>query len=166
MGWLFICLFRALGLARVRNLAPTPRIIRGRVEIDAGTVEALFTNRLHVLRDYGRRVITPVVRDLTKHESTARLTPSASQLLVRHPRLLDARDCQELRELLDRYEVLRAVIDFRDRLQQIWEETSASHGRTLEHLRELCTETETNRIFELRRFARRLSAYTQAAGSA
>jgi hypothetical protein len=129
-------------------------------------VNALFANRLHVLRDYHRRVIRPVFRDLTKHQGAARLAPSASQLLVRHPQLLDAQDRQKLCELLNRYEVLRAVLDFRDRLQQIWEETSASHGRALEQLRQLCTETEVNRIFALRRFARRLPTYTQAPGSA
>jgi stearoyl-CoA desaturase (Delta-9 desaturase) len=67
-------------------------------------------------------------------------------------------------ELLNQYEVLRTVIEFRDRLQQIWDQTSASHGRALEQLRQLCTETEADRIFALRRFARRLPTYTQAAG--
>jgi stearoyl-CoA desaturase (delta-9 desaturase) len=57
IGWLFICLFRALGLAHVRSLAPTPNIVRDRASIDADTVRALFTNRMHVLRDYRCRVI-------------------------------------------------------------------------------------------------------------
>jgi hypothetical protein len=64
--------------------------------------------------------------------------------------------------LLDRYEVLRAVIEFRDRLQQIWDETSASHGRALEQLRALCAEAEASRILALRRFARRLPTYAPA----
>ena len=166
LGWLFICLFRALGLARVRSLARSPNITQDRVEIDTETVQALFANRLHVLRDYRRRVIRPVFRDLRKYGGAALLAPRVSQLLVRHPRLLDAQDRQMLYELLKRYEILRAVIDFRDRLQRIWEQTSANHGRALEQLRELCTETETNRIFALRRFARRLPNYTQAARSA
>ena len=51
MGWLFICVFRALGLARVGNLAPTPYIGHDRVSVDADTVRALFANRMHVLRD-------------------------------------------------------------------------------------------------------------------
>jgi stearoyl-CoA desaturase (delta-9 desaturase) len=32
LGWLFICLFRALGLARVRSLAPLPNITREHVK--------------------------------------------------------------------------------------------------------------------------------------
>jgi stearoyl-CoA desaturase (delta-9 desaturase) len=64
IGWIWICAFRALGLARVSDLAPIPNIVEERANLDAGTVGALFTNRLHVLRDYRRRVIEPVVREM------------------------------------------------------------------------------------------------------
>jgi stearoyl-CoA desaturase (delta-9 desaturase) len=165
MGWLVICVFRALGLARVGGLAPTPHIVHDRSRIDVDTVRALFTNRMHVLRDYHRRVIRPVFRELTKQESAAVLPLRSPQLLVRHPKLLDDRARQQLRELLDRYEVLRTVIEFRDRLQQIWEEMSASHGRALEQLRELCAQAEGSSIVALRKFALRLRAYAPAAGS-
>jgi stearoyl-CoA desaturase (delta-9 desaturase) len=165
MGWLFICLFRALGLARVGSLVPTPNIVRDRGTIDADTVRALFTNRMHVLRDYRRRVIRPVFRELTKQESAAVLARGAGQLLVRHPKLLDERARQQLRELLDQHEVLRTVIEFRDRLQRLWDETSASHARALEQLRELCAQAEGSSLLVLREFAFRLRAYAPAAGS-
>jgi stearoyl-CoA desaturase (Delta-9 desaturase) len=159
LGWLFICVFRALGLARVGRLAPTPNIVSNRAGIDAGTVRALSANRMHVLRDYRRRVIRPVFRAVTKQEPTAVLARRSPQLLVRDPWLLDERARQQLRELLERYEVLRTVVDFRDRLQQIWDETSASHGRALEQLRELCTQADGSGILALRKFALRLRAY-------
>jgi stearoyl-CoA desaturase (delta-9 desaturase) len=165
MGWLFICLFRALGLARVGNLAPIPTIVSERAGIDADTVRALITNRMHVLRDFRRGVIRPVFRMVMKRERVAVHAYRSSQLLVRHPKLLDERACQELRELLDRYEVLRTVVEFRDRLQQIWDETSASHGRALEQLRELCTQAEGSSILALRQFALRLRSYAPTPGS-
>jgi stearoyl-CoA desaturase (Delta-9 desaturase) len=166
IGWMFICVFRALGLARVGSLAPTPNIVRDRADIDADTLAALFTNRMHVLRDYRRRVIRPVFRELTKQESAAVLAPGSAQLLVRHPKLLDERSCLQLRELLDRYEVLRTVIEFRDRMQQLWDETSTSHGRALEQLRELCTQAEGSSLLALRKFALTLRTYAPTAGSA
>jgi stearoyl-CoA desaturase (delta-9 desaturase) len=162
MGWLFICVFRALGLARVGRLAPRPHIARDRAGIDADTVRALVTNRMHVLRDYGRRVIRPVFRELARRETAAVLARSSPQLLVRHPQLLDEPARQQLRELLDRYEVLRTVVEFRDRLLQIWEEAAASHGRALEQLRELCAQAESSSILALRKFALRLPTYALA----
>jgi stearoyl-CoA desaturase (delta-9 desaturase) len=166
MGWLFICVFRAFGLARVGSLAPTPNIVRDRADINADTVRALFTNRMHVLRDYRRRVIRPVFRELTKQENASVHARGSAQLLVRHPKLLDERARQQLRELLDRYEVLRTVIEFRDRMQQLWDETSTSHGRALEQLRDLCTQAEGSSLLALRRFALTLRTYAPAAGSA
>jgi stearoyl-CoA desaturase (delta-9 desaturase) len=41
MGWLFICVFRALGLVRVGSLAPTPNIVRDRAIRDADTVQGI-----------------------------------------------------------------------------------------------------------------------------
>jgi len=70
------------------------------------------------------------------------------------------------RELLDRYEVLRTVIDFHDRLQQNWDETSASRVRALEQLRELCIQAESGSIIVLRKFALRLRTYGPMARSA
>ena len=166
VGWLFICVFRALGLARVGSLATTPRIVCDRGGIDANTAQALFTNRMHVLRDYRRRVIRPVFRALAKRERPGVLARSSAQLLVRHPKLFDERARQQLRELLEQHEVLRTVIEFRDRLQQMWDETSATHGRGLEQLRELCTLAEDSGILVLRKFALRLRTYAPAAGSA
>jgi stearoyl-CoA desaturase (Delta-9 desaturase) len=166
MGWVFICVFRALGLARVGSLAPTPNIVPERTRLDVDTARALFTNRLHVLRDYRRRVIGPVFHELAKQRCAPVLEGDAPRLLVRHPTLLDERARQQLHELLERYEVLRTVIEFRDRLQQIWDETSASHARALDQWRELCAQAEGSRILALRQFALRLRNYAPAAGSA
>ena len=165
MGWLFICVLRALGLARVGRLAPRPNIVRARFVIDTGTVRALVTNRMHVLRDYRRCVVRPVVRELMKQESAAVLAHGSPRLLVRHPTLLDEQGRQQLRELLDRYEVLRTVVDFRDRLQQIWDDASASHDRAVEQLRELCTQAEGSSILALRKFVLRLRAYAPVPGA-
>jgi stearoyl-CoA desaturase (Delta-9 desaturase) len=165
MGWVFIWVLRALGLARVGHLAPRPNLVRSRVVIDADTVRALFTNRMHVLRDYRRRVVRPVFRELMRQESTAGLAHGSPRLLIRHPQLLDERGRQQLRELLDRYEVLRTVVDFRDRLQQIWDEASASHERALQQLRQLCIQAEGSGILALRKFVLRLRAYAPVPGS-
>jgi stearoyl-CoA desaturase (delta-9 desaturase) len=165
LGWVCICVLRALGLARVGRLAPRPKLVHPRVVIDADTVRTLFTNRMHVLRDYRRCVVRPVFRELMKQESPARRAHRSPRLLVRHPQLLDERGRQQLRELLDRYEVLRIVIDFRDRLQQIWDEASASQERALEQLRQLCMQAEGSGVLALRKFVSRLRAYAPVPGS-
>jgi stearoyl-CoA desaturase (delta-9 desaturase) len=120
IGWLWIRLFRALGLAEVRRVAPHPHLIRARSTLDADTVRALFTNRMHVLRDYARRVVKPVCRELARREPEGAVPRIASMLLIRHPALLADEARRMLSDLLARYEVLRAVVEFREGLQHAW----------------------------------------------
>jgi stearoyl-CoA desaturase (Delta-9 desaturase) len=155
IGWLWIRLFSALGLARVRWVAPRPHLERRRREVDADTVKALFSNRLHVLRAYARRVVLPVCRELKRREPA--VPASAPKLLIRHPALLAEEARRRLRELLERYEVLRRVVEYREGLQLAWEDTSASHS--LAQLREWCRRAEDSGIAALREFARGLPAY-------
>ena len=162
IGWLWISLFRALGLAQVRWVAPRPHLERRRRELDADTVQALFTNRLHVLRDYARRVVLPVCRELRRREPQGTVPAIAPQLLIRHPALLAEEARRRLRELLERYEVLRRVVEYREGLQQAWEEASA--GRALVQLREWRRRAEDSGIGALREFARALPAYATARG--
>jgi stearoyl-CoA desaturase (Delta-9 desaturase) len=162
IGWLWISLFRALGLAQVRWVAPRPHLERRRRELDADTVQALFTNRLHVLRDYARRVVLPVCRELKRREPQGTVPAIAPQLLIRHPALLAEEARRRLCELLERYEVLRRVVEYREGLQQAWEEASA--GRALVQLREWRRRAEESGIGALREFARALPAYAPARG--
>src|SRR5688572_27594876 len=113
IGWMWIRIFQALGLAEVKRVAPAPRIEQARNDLDADTLQALFTNRLHVLRDYGQRVTAPVCR-------AVRLPASARRLLVLHPQMLGEDAHRRLSELLDRHDVLRSVVEFRDGLHQLW----------------------------------------------
>jgi stearoyl-CoA desaturase (delta-9 desaturase) len=163
MGWIVICGLRALGLARVDHLAPRPRIVHERVVMDASTVRALFTHRLHVLRDYRRHVITPVVRDLTGIGGAAVLSRKATYLLVRHPKLLDESARRRLDELLERYVVLRTVIEFRDRLQQLWDEAASAHEGALAQWR---AQAASSPIRALQEFATRLPKYAATSSGA
>ena len=158
IGWLWIRLFRALGLARVRWVAPQPHLEQRRREVDAETVRALFTNRMHVLRDYGKRVVLPVCRELARREGQGAVPASTSTLLIRHPAVLAAEPQRKLRELLEKYEVLRRVVEYRDSLQQLWNENPP---RALAQLREWCRRAEESGIAALREFAQGLPAYAR-----
>jgi stearoyl-CoA desaturase (Delta-9 desaturase) len=155
IGWMWIRFFRALGLAKVKNEAPAPVIAEPRANLDDDTLQALFTNRMHVLRDYGRRVIRPVCRGM-------RVPASARRLLVRHPSMLGDEAHRRLTELLARHDVLRSVIEFRDALNKLWNDAAANKTRALAQLRDWCARAEASGIQSLREFALRLRAYVPA----
>jgi stearoyl-CoA desaturase (Delta-9 desaturase) len=62
VGWVFICVLRGLGLASVNHLAPYPSRGSHRGTLDSDLAMALFTSRLHVLRDYRLHVLEPLLR--------------------------------------------------------------------------------------------------------
>ncbi len=162
IGWLWICAFRAVGLAKVHYVAPRPRLERERSELDADTVHALFKNRMHVLRDYARRVVLPVCRELARREPRGSIPATTPTLLIRHPSLLAEEARRALRELLERYEVLRRVVEFRESLQHQWNDASANQARAVAQLRQWCADAEASGIRALCEFSQGLPAYARS----
>jgi len=159
IGWVFVCLFRAVGLAKVRWVAPrVRRLTAGQQpeELDADAAQALFTNRMHVLRDYSRHVVLPVCKDLARDGSVPRTT---ARLLIRHPALLAEEARRVLGDLLERYEVLRRVVEFRESLQQMWNGGADSVAR----LRDWRARAEASGIRALKEFAAALPTYARKA---
>ena len=158
IGWLCICVLRVLGLARVRWVAPRVRRASRSRELNAETVQALFTYRMHVLRDYARRVVLPVCKQLAREEPRGALPPTAAKLLVSHPALLAEETRHALGDLLARYEVLRHVVEFRESLQQMWNDSASAHSAA--QLRDWCRRAEESGIRSLREFAHSLPSYS------
>jgi stearoyl-CoA desaturase (delta-9 desaturase) len=159
MGWLFIRIFQFFGLAKVKRVAPRPHF-QPKDTLDTDTVQALFTNRMHVLRDYARRVVRPVCRELTRREPPGAIPESAPKLLIRHPALLAEQAHRSLKDLLEHHKELKTVHEFRERLTQLWND--ANQARAVQQLREWCAQAEASGIRALREFAARLPAYARA----
>jgi stearoyl-CoA desaturase (delta-9 desaturase) len=83
-------------------------------------------------------------------------------LLIRHPALLAEEAHRVLRELLARYDVLRAVVEFRESLQQSWDDASVNQAHGVQQLREWCVRAEASGIRALREFALGLRDYAAA----
>lgn len=159
IGWMWICTFRALGLARVNSLAPVPRMTSEERGIDAETERSIFANRMHVLRDYRRRVIVPVYRDVARRRDISIPEYSSPKPLVLHAAMLDARAREHLQTLIRRHDVLRAVVEFRNRLQAMWDSSHGAEKLRVQQLRDLCSFATTSDIAPLREFAARLRRY-------
>jgi stearoyl-CoA desaturase (Delta-9 desaturase) len=160
IGWMWVCIFRVFGLVKVKRVAPRPHLAKQRHTVDAETLQALLTNRMHVLRDYARRVVKPVCREVAQREPEGTVPAAAPKLLIRHPSLLAEEAHRAMKELLERHEKLRAVVEFRDRLQHLWDD--ANQARAVQRLREWCAQAEASGIRALQEFALGLRAYARA----
>jgi len=160
IGWLYIRLFSAFGLAKVNRVAPRPIIEqRPDPELDVETLRAIIVNRMHVLRDYTKQVTLPVFKTERSRARSDEAFRQAKRLLIRHPKLLDDTAMEKLRNLLARYSSLRTVHDFRDKLSEIWSGANVSNEKLLRQLKDWCQEAEASGIDALKDFAYRLKSY-------
>ena len=158
IGWAYIKVFQAFGLARVIRVAPEPAHVAPRSHIDLETVRAVIVNRMHVLRAYTRHVTIPVFRAELR-EAGSNLSRRMKKLLVREPVLLDNIAQSKLKEVLATNHMLHTVHDFRERLRVLWNGTNMSNDRLLQHLKDWIAQAEASGIKGLQDFAASLRGY-------
>jgi stearoyl-CoA desaturase (Delta-9 desaturase) len=158
IGWLYIRIFQAFGLAKVIRVAPAPALTTARKHVDLETVRAVIVNRMHVLRDYTLNVTVPVFREQMRVAGT-NLTRRVKKLLVREPVLLDVNAQSKLQQVLASNSALNTVHDFRERLRVLWSGANMSNETLLQHLKDWIAQAEASGIKVLQDFAERLRGY-------
>jgi stearoyl-CoA desaturase (Delta-9 desaturase) len=157
IGWLYIRIFSALGLAKVLRVAPQPLRQQHR-PVDLDTVQAVVINRMHVLRDYSVNVMLPVLR--SELDSVGdQLKRGARKLFVREPALLNDASRRKLSELLASNPSLKTVHDFRSRLQLLWNGAHQSNDNMLQHMKDWIAQAEASGIKVLADYAATLKGY-------
>src|SRR5690606_4971959 len=160
IGWLYICVFRALKLAKVNKVAPRPMLKpSARQHVDIDNLRAIIVNRMHVLRDYTKQVTLPVLRREQAAAAGDAAWRKAKKLLVRQPKLLDERARHSLSQLLSDNATLQTVHEFREKLRTLWSGANVSNERLLQQLKDWCAEAEASGISVLEDFAARLRSY-------
>lgn len=159
IGWLWIKLFSAFGLAKVMRVAPKLETHAQRKHVDLETVRAVIINRMNVLRDYTCDVTLPVFR-AELAAAKGKLSAGAKKLLVREPVLLDDTAKRRLSETLANHQILKTVYEFRERLRVMWNGSNMSNEKLLVHLKEWIAHAEASGIQALQQFAMRMRGYS------
>jgi stearoyl-CoA desaturase (delta-9 desaturase) len=163
LGWLYIQIFQALGLARVKKTTPKPVMVGDKRRLDVEALSVILSSRLQVMAQYGRIVLSRVHKEELQKAADAsyrQLLRRAKSLLVRDESLLTPEARERLESVLSRSNTLRTVYQYKRQLQAIWQERTASHDRLLHSLQEWCKQAEATGIRALQDFARSLPRYT------
>lgn len=163
MGWLYIRCLSMLGLAKVKKLPPKLARQEGKLNVDLDTVKAVIGNRFQVMSHYYKRVVRPILLHVKQSDVESKvdkkLFQRAGQLLRRQEGLLSPRATSRLEALLERYEQLRVVYNYRQSLQNIWLKTATSQKELIESLQQWCKQAEESGLEVLRQFAQQLKGY-------
>ena len=163
IGWAVIQGLSAVGLAKVRRVAP--RLLRDEAaSLDAETLRAVFAHRFTVMSDYCKHVIRPLVREeyARAREALGASKGQIRRLMTGDQRFFDGAKRRRLSEVLSSNGRLAEVYEYRLRLQALWDRSTTDPEALLASLRQWCREAEESGIASLREFARSVAAYRLA----
>lgn len=162
IGWLYIRILMALGLAQVKRTVPKPKIIEGRQSLDVESLHALLSNQVQVMTTYTKAVILPLFRQEKQKAQPAErhLLQRVKDALIRADILVDETGRRDLKVVLEQNRALQIVYHFRERLKTIWNRTTATQKELLDALHEWCQQAEATGIQKLQDFSSYLKGYT------
>jgi stearoyl-CoA desaturase (delta-9 desaturase) len=161
IGWMYICILEALGLAQVKKVAPVPRFTVAKTAADFDTVQAIITHRYDVMANYARTLKRTVraeidgLRARAPHLDTQRLR----NWLHADASALDDPAKAGLDAALQDSKVLRTVYAMRQDLVALWERSNASGEQLVKELQDWCSRAEQSGIAALQEFSLKLRSY-------
>lgn len=164
IGWLYIQAMQAIGLAKVKKVAPKVRLERGKTACDIDTLQAIITHRYEVLTKFTRSVKTICAEEISRLKNAPSIDIKALET-IKHSLSLDARTLAEqektkLDEVLGRSPALATIYQMRQELIALWGRSTASSEQLLKQLDDWCHRAEASGIEALREFSMRLRCYT------
>ena len=168
LGWAWICLFRALGLARIPLVRASVTQVPGKQSIDIDTAWAAISDRFAIMSRYADEVIAPLVEQERARagDAGARLLARARKLLSRDQTLIDLRAREQLERILREHPKLAAIYEMRLELQEVWKQRARGAQHILTALREWCERAEHSGVEALEDFAAHLRSYALTQGHA
>jgi stearoyl-CoA desaturase (Delta-9 desaturase) len=166
MGWVYIRIFQALGLVKVKKVAKAPKMAPTSKKIlDISSVHALVNHRYEVLARYAHTMKKAVNGEIQRLLLEARsdeergLIVRAKKLLVIDEPNLSAEQRKSLAQLCEKSELIKKLVEMRRELREIWERTNLSSDQMLVKLQVWCDEAEKSGIRWLEEMSLRIRRY-------
>ncbi|WP_321792430.1 acyl-CoA desaturase [Caballeronia sp. J97] len=164
IGWLYIRMMSMVGLAKVKKIAPTPKLAASKAVVDQDTLQAVLSNRYEVMARYGKALKRAYAQELAKlKEAGARekyqLMRGARGWFHKEEDGLNEPQLKQLPELTSDNQKLRTFIELRKDLSAMWDRSNASREQLVTQLQDWCHRAEESGIKALQDFALRLRRY-------
>jgi stearoyl-CoA desaturase (delta-9 desaturase) len=161
IGWMYICILEALGLAEVKKVAPVPRFTEVKSTADFDTVQAIITHRYDVMAKYAKTLRRTVRAEIiTLHSAAPHIdTRRLRNWLHADASALDVPAKASLDAALQDSKVLHTVYAMRQDLVALWERSNASREQLVKELQDWCHRAEESGIAALHDFSLKLRSY-------
>ncbi|MFT5594477.1 MAG: stearoyl-CoA desaturase (delta-9 desaturase) [Oceanicoccus sp.] len=160
IGWMYITIFKALGLIKNVRTGPVIAIDKTKLELDFDAALAAANNRFKIMATFYKSVIKPVAKSEGKQAQLNLPFSKAKRLLRKEEALLSDKYRQQLADLLAHNEMMEKVYKMKQELQLVWKKRSASRDELLKAMQAWCKEAEESGIRALEEFAHSLRQYS------
>ncbi|MCD6025929.1 MAG: acyl-CoA desaturase [Solimicrobium sp.] len=163
IGWMYISLLEAIGLAKVKKVAPAPKLLAPDTLVNQTTLQSVIANRYEVMAKYTKSIKKMWRAELEHLRNKAKLEDeflaSSKKLLHCEPAKLQASDMQQLMELFVHSKALKTMHEMRIELTMLWERSNDTREQLVHKLHDWCARAEESGIHALQEFALRLRRY-------
>ncbi|CAB3683173.1 hypothetical protein LMG24238_02692 [Paraburkholderia sediminicola] len=164
IGWMYIRIMSAFRLAKVKKIAPTPRLTTGKLVLDQDTLQAVLANRYEVMARYGKALKRAYRQELAHLKEVGarekyQVMRGARSWFHKEEAGLDEPQKRQLPQIFANSQKLKTYIDMRNELAAMWERSNASRDQLLVQLQDWCHRAEQSGIKALQDFAMRLRRY-------
>jgi stearoyl-CoA desaturase (delta-9 desaturase) len=164
LGWMYIRILEALGLATVRKTAPKVKLDPSRFEVDAQTLQAVIAHRFDVLAKYAASMKSACALEIAALSERGHFTDKNAVKAVkkwfRHDVVdVPAEHRDELNRAFEKSHVLKTTWSMRQELSRLWERSTLSTEQLVHQLKDWCERAEKSEVPQLVDFSRRLRSY-------
>jgi stearoyl-CoA desaturase (Delta-9 desaturase) len=165
IGWAYIRILEAFGLATVRKTAPKLALGAVKPVADSQTLEAIIANRYELMAGYGRELKSACAAEMVRLQAAGQQgTRKWADLRAAH-RWLHRDDDKipvslrpQIESVRAEHPVLDKLVTMREELRQLWTRTNVSAEQLVADLQAWCRKAEDSGIAALQQFALRLRA--------
>ena len=158
IGWMYIQIMSAVGLATVKKTPPKP-VLSDLRPADQNTLEAIIANRYEIMARYSKTLRSFFSNEVQHMQVLASHLGDARTWLAKDESRLTEQEKAKLEELMASNAQLRKMIEMRRDLQAIWSRSSATKEQLLSQLHAWCQHAEESGLSSLREFSLRLRRY-------
>ena len=159
IGWLYICILQALGLAKVKKVAPKLRIDKQKNCCDLDTLQAVISHRYEVLAKYTKSLQQTFAHEMEDLKGAIneygvdKLT--LKRWVMADSRTLQAHEKEKLNQVLGSVQTtsLGKMYAMREELVGIWQRSTTSTEELVKQLEDWCKRAEESGVEVLRNFS-------------
>jgi stearoyl-CoA desaturase (Delta-9 desaturase) len=164
IGWLYIRTLAALGLARIRRIAPRVRLDTAKTACDLATLHSVMANRYEVMAKYAKSLKKTYREEIAQLRLRLPNLGKVDLKRVKHWLYVDVNILSEQEKLklslvMQSSHKLNIAYTLRQDLIAIWQRSTATKEQMVRDLEAWCHRAETSGIEALQKFSTRLRSY-------